>query len=410
MRYLIFFLSLFVFPVFSLHAAPGPTPEAVMSLARLGAPQLALSTAEHAQAAGPDRAQWFTWEVLRWDLLYQLKRWPDLLRHARKVPPDAPDAVRDYALWRGAQASAALHQDVEARESLARLLWQGGLDAGQTREARRLIIDTYFSQNRGEDAYLSILRYQQDFQPLSQAEIVNFVQGLTAHGKAVEAAAWLPQLRDGALDLFVRLRSGMVTPSMAIEQARGALKKSGEAGYWAVLAQAAVLLQDTAGHAEALENLLASQKESTPEVLRTNAERLRQSYNAHALAVGNQRQLLLGDDGSWLELAGQLEQEDSLAARALFAHLARQSQDVTLRAHAETRLIVLLMHAGLVRTVFRLFANQPNLALTLLVDPFWLDNAALRRNVLSELATQAKGRGEYGQATEYLLQVLEHRP
>jgi hypothetical protein len=113
MRYLVFSLSLLVLPVFSLHAAPGPTPEAVMSLARLGAPQLALSTAQQAQAASPDRAQWFIWEVLRWDLLYQLKRWPDLLQHARNVPPDAPDAVRDYGLWRSAQASVALYQDAE---------------------------------------------------------------------------------------------------------------------------------------------------------------------------------------------------------------------------------------------------------------------------------------------------------
>jgi len=410
MRYIIFFLALFVLPVISLHAAPGPTPEAVMSLAHLGASQLALSTAQQAQAASPDRAQWFTWEVLRWDLLYQLKRWPDLLRYARNVPPDAPHAVRDYGLWRSAQASAALHQDDEARESLARLLWQGGLDVAQTREARRLVIGTYFSQGRGEDAYLSILRYQQDFQPLSQAEIVDFVQGLSAHGKAVEAMAWLPQLHDGALDLFVRLSSGMVSPSMASEKARAALKKTGAAGYWEVLAQAAVLLQDTAGHAEALENLLAGQDEDTPEVLRTSAEKLWQSYNAHALAVGNRRQLLLGDDGAWLALAGQLEQEDSLAARALYAHQVRQSQVATLRSKAQARLIALLTHAGLVRTVFQLFADQPDLLLWLLDDPLWLDDAALRRNVLSELAAQAKNRGEYEQAAEYLLQLQESRP
>ncbi|MDP2783890.1 MAG: hypothetical protein Q8O38_04770 [Sulfurimicrobium sp.] len=409
MRYLIFSLSLFVLPVFSLHAAPGPTPEAVMSLARLGAPQLALSTAEHAQAAGPERAQWFTWEVLRWDLLYQLKRWPDLLLHARNVPPDAPDVVRDYGLWRSAQASVALHHDVEARELLARLLWQGGLDAAQTREARRLVIDTCFSQDRGDDAYLAILRYQQDFQPLSQAEVVNFVQGLATHGKAVEAMAWLPQLRDSALELFVRLHSGMVTPSKAAEQARAALKKSGATGYWAVLAQAAALQQDTAGHAVAQENLLATQNESAPALLQTSAEKLWQSYHAHALALGNQRQLLLGDDGSWLELAGQLEQQDPLAARALFAHLARQSQDLTLRANAETRLIALLMRAGLVRTVFRLFADQPDLVLSLLDDPFWLDNSVLRRNVLFELAAQARNRGEYEQATAYLLQLQERQ-
>jgi len=169
-------------------------------------------------------------------------------------------------------------------------------------------------------------------------------------------------------------------------------------------------LQDTAGHAEALENLLATQNESTPDVLRTSAEKLWQSYNAYALVIANQHQLLLGDDGNWLELAGQLEQENSLAARALFAYLARQSQDVTLRTNAQTHLVALLMHVGLVRTGFLLFADQPDLALRLLDDPFWLENPALRSKVFFELAAQAKNRGEYEQAMEYLLQLQEHRP
>ncbi|MEN6588012.1 MAG: hypothetical protein ABFE02_18385 [Sulfuricella sp.] len=381
-----------------------------MSLARLGAPQLALSSAERLQAASSDRAQWFAWEVLRWDLLYQLKRWPDLLQHARNVQPDASDVVRNYGLWRSAQALVALHQDDEARESLARLLWQGELDAAQSREARHLVIDTYFSQNRGDDAYLAILRFQQDFQPLSQSEIGDFVQGLALHGKAGEAAAWLPQLSDSPLALFVGLQSGAVTPSIAIEQARAAFKKSGDAGYWGVLAQAAALQQDAAGQAEAQENLLAAQNANIPAALQTSAEKLWQSYHAYALALGNQRQLLLGDDISWQELAEQLEQENPLAARALFANLVRQSADMTVRANAESHLIALLMRAGLVRTVFQLFADKPDLALSLLEDPSWLDNSALRRKVIFELAVQAKDRGEYGSATEYLLDLQERQP
>ena len=94
----------------------------------------------------------------------------------------------------------------------------------------------------------------------------------------------------------------------------------------------------------------------------------------------------------------------------MFAHLARQPHDATIRSNAQTRLIGLLMRAGMVRTVFRLFADQPELVLRLLDDPFWLEDAVLRRNVLSELVVQAKDRGDYEQATEYLLQLQEHQP
>lgn len=386
-----------------------------MRAAHMGLPAFALSAAEDAQAVSPDRARWLAWEVVRWDLLYQLKRWPELLQLTQTPPADVPEAMRHYALWRSAQALAALGRDVEAQGLLARLIWQGGLDAVQMREARRLVIETLFSLGRGDDAYLAILRYQQDFHPLTRGEIESFTQGLSAHGKNAEALAWLPQVNDAALALLLRLRGGLVQTQDALKQARSELKKGTGAGYWAVLRQTAIWQQDEALQVEALENLLSFPQENMPAAFRASTEDLWKSYHTLALALGNQRQLLLGDETAWLDLVAKQEQapdaqKNLLEARALLAHLARQSKNQQVRQEAEARLFNHLIRTGLVGTAFRLFADPASLPLMLLSDPSWLDDVAVRRSVLLELALRDKQNEEHERAADYLLQLLDRRP
>ncbi len=386
-----------------------------MRVAHMGAPQFALSAAENAQTASPDRARWLAWEVTRWDLLYQLKRWPELQQLTQTPPADVPEVMRHYASWRNAQASVALRHDSEARELLARLIWQGGLDGVQMREARRLVIETLFFQDRGDDAYLAILRYQQDFHPLTQGEIEFFAQGLSLHGKKVEALAWLPQVSDAALALWLKLRGGGAQAHEAAGQARSGLKKGGQAGYWAVLEQVALLQQDAALHVEALENLLSMSQDSQPAMFHASAEDLWKSYHALSLSLGNQAQLLQGDEQAWLDLAVKLEQvpegqKSPLAVRALLAHLARQSTNQAIRREAETRLFGHLIRAGLVRTAFYLFAGHDDVTLMLLNDLAWLEHTPIRRSVLRELALREGLNEEYERATAYLLQLLDQQP
>lgn len=403
MRYLFFVLPFLFFPIVGGQAAADDTPQNVLRLARTGAPQLALTMAQHAQKTSPDRAHWLAWEAVQWELLHQLRHWPELLEHAGSVPPDAGDVMRRQALWWNVRAAVSLHHDDEARAGLAQMLWQAGLDAAQTREARQMVIETCFSQGRAEEAYLAILRFQQDFSPLSRDEAIVFAQGLAVNGKAKEALSLLPFLGEGPLALLVRLRAGTVQTATANAQARAELEKGGDVGYWAVLAQASMLQQDTAAHAGALEKLLAVQDERSPLLVGTTPAELWQGYSAYAMELGNQRQLLLGDDGAWNTLALQMELESPLASRALHAHLARQAQDETLRDKAGSRLALQLLHAGLVRTAYRLFADTADLVPGLVDGVASSENSSSRRDALLQIASLSQMRGEYAQAAQYLL-------
>lgn len=404
MRYLILSLFAFLLPVSHLSAAPAVTPDSVSTLAREGAPQLALSMSKNAQARSADRTQWLAWESLQWDLLLQLQRWDELQKRVRELPADASDGMRQQAQWRDVQAAVALRQDAaEARDSLAGMLWQDDLDPAQIREARRLVAETYFSQGRGEEAYLSVLRFMQDFSPLNKFEASGFAQDLVKLGKAADALALVPSLGDGPLAGMVRLRAGTLKPPMANAQARASLEKGGDAGYWAVLAEASELQRDTATQVEALEKLLAAQNEDFPVLLRTTPAQLSQAYSSHGLSVGNRHHLLLGDDGAWLALAAQLELESPLDSRALLGHLARQAKDESVRARAGNRLAWQLLRGGLERTVNAVFVGRTDLVDMLAADAERLDNPVLRREALSQVGGLLRSRGEFAGAAEYQL-------
>lgn len=400
MRYLILSLFALLLPVPPLSAAPGLTPDTVLGLARTGAPQLALSLSKGAQAKTADRAQWLAWEAVHWDLLLQLQRWGELQKQVREVPEDASDGMRQQALWRDAQATVALRQDAEARDSLAALLWQDELDPAQIREARRLVAETYFSQERGEEAYLSVLRFQQDFRPLSKPEASAFAQGLAMGGRAADALALVPLLGEGPLASMVRLRAGAVKPATAVAQARALLEKGGNPGYWAVLGEASLQQRDASLQVEAFERILATQNENSPALLRTTPVLLWQAYSTRGLSVGNQHHLLLGDDAAWLALAMQLELESPPDSRAVLGHLARQASDEATRARAENRLAWQLLRAGLERTVNALFSARTDLADTLVADAERLENPMLRREALSQVSGLLRLRGDFARAAE----------
>ncbi len=63
------------------------------------------------------------------------------------------------------------------------------------------------------------------------------------------------------------------------------------------------------------------------ELFRLPVDRLWQAYLEYAELVGNRAELLLGDDGAWLQLAQQASQATPVKARSLFAMLMLNAAD-----------------------------------------------------------------------------------
>lgn len=381
MRYLIPpFLALLLPLSVTAHAAP--SAESAARLAESGAPRLALSIAARTQPESAGRRQWLEWEALRLDLLRRLEQAPELLQRVQTLPADASAELKQQAGRHGAWAAVKLGKGELARDYLAQTLWRVEIPEKNLLDARRLVIQSYLAEHKPEEAYLAMLRYQQDAQPLDKADAAWFSQALAASGKAAEAIPWFFLLDDQSLRLAIRLKAGLIGPEAAIVSARAALQRSGGPGYWAVLALAAEMAKDSPLRVDALEHLLNEAEPPAGELFAVSADQLWQSYFAAALAAGNERQLLLGEDKAWFDLAAQVEPVSPQSARALFAYLSIHAGEAEIREAAQFRLASLLLQQKLRITANRLFASGPAGA-----DYFGL--APQARTLLGEAAFQA---------------------
>ncbi len=333
--------------------------QAAYRLAGAGAPELALKRVEDLQPSKHGDARWADWEILRLNLLAQLGRNAEILLRVEKLPSDVPVHVMRRALFLGGRAALMAGNPPLARRHLARLLWQFGTLDEEYRLARQLTIESYLAEKKAREAYLAMLRFEQDFKPLSRELAQRFARGLVLQGMEKEAAPWLAYLDDAnPVKLLARLKAGLMAPEAAVAQARTAMKKATLPGHWLVLKQAGIMQNNPALRLEA-EEQLANLENPGEEGIQASAAAadLWQSYRRAAETLANQNHLLVGDDANWLELASRLHVSSPPLGRALLAHLSTQGNALGSREQALTQLVASLRGGKLGRTAARLFAD-----------------------------------------------------
>lgn len=332
--------------------------ELTQRIAASGTPGLALERVKRYQPASASAQGWAEWEALRVTLLSQLGRDADLLARVAQLPPGAPEALQRQALQAGAKAALKTGRGVLARDYLARLLWQVGIAPEQERPAREMVIDAFLVEDNVRDAYLAMLRYQQDYKPLSRETSQKFTAALAARGLYREAVGFAGGLEDTSpLRFFVRYKAGLVTADDALAQARAAQKKSTNQAWWAVLRDLGLEKGDAALSLEAGEHLLNLPGERERWMRAPTADDLWREYIAAAEPIANKSQILAGDDAGWLALVGR----PGLApaeARALLAWLATRGSTAEARTQALGQLLDSLQQARLPRTAL-LLAGDP---------------------------------------------------
>jgi len=329
-------------------------------IADSGAPQTALARVEQLQPTVVSAPRWDEWEKLRCDLMLRLGRHQALVQRAAALPAGAADAVTAYCQMQAARAAIALSQGAVARETLARLLWRQNVPAAEARALRLLVIESYLAENKPQDAYALMLRYQQDFRPVDRETAARFVDALLSAGMDKEAVNWYSQL-DEASPVMVRIRlaSGLITPDAAVAQVRAVLAKSRTASaWWSVLKQAATLQNNLLLQVEALENLLHTLDDSRTERISSYAAELWKLYIAAAQEFANKEQLLQGDDANWSDYAARRMGASPVMARVFYAHLARLSKSTDSRQNAQLQLVFSLRGDNMGLVALHLFNDQ----------------------------------------------------
>jgi len=344
-----------------LAVAQGTDPvETTRRIAATGATALALARVDELQPKDPRAARWAQWEALRVGLLVDLGRDADALERATaEVERDLPNAAaRD--LWRDvARASVRLKRGEQARRYYARLLWSGNPEPAEQRRWRLGVIESYLAEGGIDDAYRSMLRFQQDFQPLERAEAVRFAGALLDANRPLDAATWLGQLEQGsALAASLRLRAGLIQPDEAIAQGRAlAAKGQDPASAWRLVQEGAASRRNAALEIEALEQQLALLEPRASAAIAARASTLWERYTQTAQQAANQAHLISGDDAAWADRASRLLASEPQLARALFAHLAGAARTPAARGNAQLQLVTSLVEGKLATAALRLFAD-----------------------------------------------------
>ena len=345
----------------AVYAAEAPDGlETTRSLAQAGAVQLALRRIDTLQPQDAAARSWAEWENLRLQLLARLDRNDELLQRAGVLPSVVPAGARAGLHATAAQAALTLGRTAVARDHAARALWSPGLAVGTLRELRLLTIRSYVRDSRADDAYRSMLRFEQDYRPLDAVTASGFVDALLDLKMAREALAWLNQLDErGPTKLRLRMHTAVVTPQDAVTQARAALGRSEDPSWWRILLEAADRQNNGALRVTALEQLLETKAGPVAETTDADAAKLWETYISHARVAANSHQLLAGDDANWLEFALRRRAAEPAEARAYLAYLARNARDPKVQQTAQSRLAADFAEAKLLRTGLRVFAAWP---------------------------------------------------
>ena len=234
-RSLLIFLAVFVVP--ALAAVP-ESPDTVRRLLETGAFELALARVEVLQPREATAPRWAEWEGLRCEALARLARHAALIERVTALPANATAAPLKPCLVEGARAALAQGQPALSRTYAARLLWHMSPTPAETKAVRLAVIESYVIERRGDDAFRSMLRFQQDYQPLERLVEQHFAEALLELGLDREALNWAGE--GGPPRLRLQLRGSLVTPEAAMTQARAALQRNADAAWWRVVLDAAL--------------------------------------------------------------------------------------------------------------------------------------------------------------------------
>lgn len=306
----------------------------IQRLTAAGAPQLALEVLGEVQAdyaESPDA--WRQFENVRIEILRRTGRWAELIVHLQNELPSALSiADRRWTRSMLANALVADERGAEAVPVLRELIWSEAPVSDAERSAwQRQLIRAYQLADQLEEARTAIQRYQQDYDEQSKEWTLARAR-LALHVMAPEEAVALLEGIAGpeaeVLRLVGELWSGATSPAKIVERSvkLGVNKDLAEGirrEAWAVASEAASLLNNQEARIAALERgLVLSPDRGLAPVVPLDADELWDAYLAFGEKIGNEEQLIVGDDEAWFLAASNRYDEQPIHARALFAVVA----------------------------------------------------------------------------------------
>jgi len=400
----------------------------VRTIAQAGAVSLALQSIDEQQEILDTKINlktWLEWESERLSL-YQLgKRWQVLQQRVASYKKGLPDNFYFWAKQQQVDALLILKQGQQARQILQSLIWvEKTLSEKEARIRRQWlplwqqrVIKSYLVDNESSDALLAAQRYYQDYRNNEIEDRLLRARILLVNKREEEVVELL--MKDtkhpegGMLYLLAQLRSKERPPQKilqsALRQMRGKwASKKLKYMLWAVVAESAQRSNDRPSTANALEFVLAGNKniELPAGLFDFSADTLWNVYIDYALYLGNRAQYLVGNDQQWLNAAVKAQKKYPVKARALYAMvmIKGQQDEARLRAakgflnlmHKRKRGAELVMRLFLKSNIYKTIKSIPTpIRYDLVKIALSRSNIELASNMMATIKTVPAGVDAY---------------
>ncbi|MDX1453992.1 MAG: hypothetical protein R3217_00905 [Gammaproteobacteria bacterium] len=313
------------------------TIEEIQRLTMAGAPELALDLLGEAQASyDKDPEAWRNFERLRVEILRRGGRWERLIAHLSGELPSTLSLLDQR--WTQSVLATALvagQRGEEAIPVLRGLIWSDSqLSTAERMGWQRLLIRAYEQADLLDEARMAIQRYQQDYELQDDDWTIERARLALRVMAPEEAVALLQDVNTQnaqVLRMIGKLWSGATPPEKIVEQAVSLgvdknIKEGLRREAWAVAAEAADMLNSREARIAALERgLILSPEPGVAPIIEINADALWDAYVKYGERLGNQEQLIVGEDEAWFLAASNRYDKSPVQARALFAVVARQA-------------------------------------------------------------------------------------
>lgn len=346
----------------------------LQQIAESGTPGLALKLLDEAHP-GTQKGfgEWFRWSQARTAILVKWKQWQRAIDYLQRLPSEPlPENLYRWSLSQRAWLQLEQGNASQARTLLRQLLWQVGQgepNHGEQSLLRRLVIRSYLVDDRIDDAATAMYRYQQDYPSVEPEWLQLRARILLRQQKPHVLLEWPLTTRQKlppTLLMLIALRSAQRTPQAIYTEALVhandvSLTLADRARYWKIAAEASALSGRLADTVLATERALgfADDLSSSDRVFQVTTSDLWGVYQRYGTDLGNQKQLLIGDDAAWFSAVEAVREENPLQAKGLLSVVAQQAGSDALRGQALTQLATLLeSDPGGLRLVARLFSDQ----------------------------------------------------
>ncbi len=332
------------------------TLEAVSGMAAAGAPHLALGLMDQKQPHfSADPVGWMSWERSRIYIYQGVRDWRAVIHRSQILPKGVP---ADFIAWEDMQAADAwlhLGDGAEARDLVQPLIW-GGAAPPSDRDLsalRQLLVRSYLADKKLGDAQTAVIRYRQDYPkdagdwPLLEARLFLRTDQAPA---ALEVLDGVKGPEADMLSLLAALRAGATAPDVVLARATRVANdpkapEDERVHAWLIAAEANGVLKNPVPQIASLQNALALQPGliDQDDIFVLDPGTLWDAYVTYGEALGNQLQLVMGDDQGWFMAASERQDKDPVGACALYSVEAYQAADPQQRDVAHWQ-FSLLMH------------------------------------------------------------------